>query len=74
MTGRDPLLLRRDLLPPCFGDVAARHLLKDVDGAGGDRSSVTIERADWSSISIFARRVSGIVSVGLNALAFVYDT
>ena len=37
-------------------------------------SSVTIEMADWSSISIFARRVSGSVSVGLKALAFVNAT
>ncbi len=30
--------------------------------------------ADWASISIFAQRLSGIVSVGLNAAAFVNDT
>jgi hypothetical protein len=30
--------------------------------------------ADCTSISIFAHRLSGIVSVGLNAAEFVYDT
>ena len=30
--------------------------------------------ADWISISIFAQRLSGIVSVGLNADEFVNDT
>jgi hypothetical protein len=30
--------------------------------------------ADWASISIFAQRLSGIVSVGLNAAAFVNET
>ncbi|MFL5958649.1 MAG: hypothetical protein ACJ75G_00070 [Gaiellaceae bacterium] len=30
--------------------------------------------ADWTSISIFAQRLSGIVSVGLNAVAFVNET
>ena len=37
-------------------------------------SSVTSETVDWISISCFAVRVSGIVSVGLNALAFVNET
>ena len=32
------------------------------------------ETADSESISIFARRVSGIESVGLNAIEFVNDT
>jgi hypothetical protein len=30
--------------------------------------------ADWTSMSIFAQRLSGIVSVGLNAAAFVKET
>ena len=30
--------------------------------------------ADWTSMSIFAQRLSGIVSVGLNAVAFVNET
>ena len=30
--------------------------------------------ADSTSISIFAQRLSGIVSVGLNAVAFVNET
>ena len=30
--------------------------------------------ADWTSISIFAQRLRGIVSVGLNAAAFVNET
>ena len=30
--------------------------------------------ADWTIISSFARWLSGIVSVGLNAVAFVYET
>jgi hypothetical protein len=30
--------------------------------------------ADWISISIFAQRLSGIASVGLNAVAFVNET
>jgi hypothetical protein len=29
--------------------------------------------ADWTSMSIFAQRLSGSVSVGLNADAFVND-
>ena len=30
--------------------------------------------ADWTSISIFAQRLRGIASVGLNAVAFVKET
>jgi hypothetical protein len=30
--------------------------------------------ADWTSIVIFAQRLSGIASVGLNAAAFVNET
>lgn len=30
--------------------------------------------ADWTSISIFAQRLNGIASVGLNAVAFVNET
>ena len=37
-------------------------------------STVTAESADSESISIFARRVSGIASVGLNAIEFVNET
>ena len=36
--------------------------------------SVTSERLDCTSISSFAVRESGSVSVGLNALEFVNDT
>ena len=32
------------------------------------------ETADSESISIFAQRLSGIASVGLNAIEFVKDT
>lgn len=38
------------------------------------RPSVTNETSDWIPITIFARGDSGIVSVGLNAVAFVSDT
>ena len=30
--------------------------------------------ADWTSINILAQRLSGIASVGLNAVAFVNET
>jgi hypothetical protein len=33
--------------------------------------TVTIAATDWMAIVIFARRVSGIVSVGLYAVEFV---
>jgi hypothetical protein len=36
-------------------------------------STVVAEIADSASISIFARRVSGIASVGLNAIALVNE-
>ena len=32
------------------------------------------DAADWMSITSFAWRVSGIVSVGLNAIEFVNET
>jgi len=38
------------------------------------RATVTRATADWASIASFAPRVSGIVSVGLNAVALVNDT
>ena len=38
------------------------------------RMTVTTEMSDWASMSIFAHRVSGIVSVGENAVALVKDT
>jgi hypothetical protein len=38
------------------------------------RSTVTDERLDSKSISIFARRLSGIASVGENAIEFVDET
>jgi hypothetical protein len=34
---------------------------------------VTSEAPDWTAISIFAIGLSGIVSVGLNAVALVKD-
>ena len=37
-------------------------------------TTVTIETHDWSSISSFTQRVSGSVSLGLNADAFVKET
>jgi hypothetical protein len=36
-------------------------------------ATVTNEARDWSIISSFAHVVSGIVSVGLNAVALVND-
>lgn len=36
--------------------------------------TVTSEIADWASMSIFAHRLSGMVSVGENAVALVNDT
>jgi hypothetical protein len=38
------------------------------------RPIVTSETSDWSAIISFALTVSGIVSVGLNAVAFVNYT
>jgi hypothetical protein len=38
------------------------------------RRTVSDETADSESMSIFARRVSGIASVGLNAIEFVNET
>ena len=38
------------------------------------RPIVTSETKDWTSIRSFAICVSGIASVGLNAVAFVNDT
>ena len=38
------------------------------------RSTVSAEVADSSSISTFARRLSGIASVGLKAIALVKAT
>jgi hypothetical protein len=38
------------------------------------RSTVREEMVDSESISIFARLVSGIASVGENAIEFVYET
>jgi hypothetical protein len=35
---------------------------------------LSAETADSESISIFAHRLSGIASVGLNAIEFVNDT
>ena len=37
-------------------------------------TTVTIETQDWTSISSFAQRVKGSVSLGLNADAFVNET
>jgi hypothetical protein len=37
-------------------------------------STVVAETADSASIIIFIRRVSGIASVGLNAIALVTET
>ena len=38
------------------------------------RPTVMSETADWVSMSIFAQRDSGMVSVGENAVALVKDT
>lgn len=38
------------------------------------RTTASNDTDDSTSISIFARGVSGIVSVGLNAVAFVNET
>src|SRR5581483_2263723 len=69
--GTDPLLLRSDALASRLGEIAPRHQRRMLTARAATSSSVTIDTADCSSMSIFARRVSGIVSVGLNALAFV---
>ena len=76
MIGPDPLLLRRDLLAPRLGEVAAGHRSsrRMLTARAATSSNVRIERPDCTSISSFAQRVSGIVSVGLNALAFVNET
>ncbi len=37
------------------------------------RATVTRETRDWASMVSFAQRVSGMVSVGLNAVALVND-
>src|SRR5262249_25557915 len=60
-----------------------RHLLTAQPPCGGCRmltaraTTITASArliADWTSISIFAQRLSGIVSVGLKAAAFVNET
>ena len=38
------------------------------------RSSVMADAPDWISMSTLAVRLSGIASVGLNAIEFVYET
>ena len=38
------------------------------------RMTVMTEMSDWASMSIFAQRASGMVSVGENAVALVKDT
>jgi hypothetical protein len=48
--------------------------LKMLTARAATSRTVTAETADSDNISIFARRVSGIVSVGLNAIEFVNET
>ncbi len=45
--------------------------LKMLTARAMTRATVTSAMPLWTSISIFAQRVSGIVSVGLNAVALV---
>ena len=46
---------------------------EDVHGAGNDQPTVTNATSAWALISHFAVAVSGIVSVGLNAVELVND-
>jgi hypothetical protein len=48
--------------------------LKMFTARAATRSTVTAEMPDSESINILARRVSGIASVGLNAIEFVKET
>jgi hypothetical protein len=48
--------------------------LKMLTERAATRRTLSAETLDSESISIFARRVSGIASVGLNAIEFVNET
>ena len=52
---------------------AGRRYVKMLTARAATSSTVTAEAADSASISAFARRLSGIASVGLNAIEFVNE-
>ena len=61
----------------CFACVAgqtAPRYFKMLTARATTKAMVSRATADWSSMSIFAHRDSGIVSVGLKATALVNDT
>ena len=52
---------------------AAERYLRMLTARATTRATATIETAAWAAMPIFAHRDSGIVSVGLNAVALVND-
>jgi hypothetical protein len=74
-TGYEPAALTaelqvRDHRSPRGGGLQPRMLMPRA----ATSNTVSADAADWISISTFAGRVSGIASVGLNAIEFVYET
>ena len=57
-----------------FGLVGGDRYLRMLTARATTRATVIRETADCSSMIIFAQRVSGIVSVGLKAVALVKET
>ena len=53
--------------------IAAERYLRMLTARATTRATVTIETLAWAVMPIFAHRDSGIVSVGLNAVALVKD-
>jgi hypothetical protein len=60
--------------PPCATDTSAIAYDRMLIERAITTAIVTNEIADSTSINVFAIRVSGIVSVGLKARAFVNET
>lgn len=59
------------LPPPCRRRPA--HQLKMFTALEMTMATVSNDARDWTIINSFAHAVSGIVSVGLNAVAFVNE-
>jgi hypothetical protein len=62
------------LLAPLRGLAAAGYGPRMFTARAATSKTVTAESADSRPIIAFARRDNGIVSVGLNAIAFVNET
>jgi hypothetical protein len=77
-SGSEPSLIRPggDARPKRVGRLPDRGggYLRMLIARAATRTASTRLAADSISISIFAQRLSGIVSVGLNAVAFVNET